>query len=275
MRRWLSEMDFAVDFGASAQDVPLPTLRMLDLARALTWEPQLLVLDEITAALPADLAERVFAIMRRWREQGRSVLFISHRLAEVTAMCDRATVLRDGVDVGVLVPSEGGEAQIVETMLGARGRGRRARGRAGRGDRRRRPRRSSGRASSAPRSRRAASASAARSRTSPSSCARARSSASPRSRARGRTSSSSAWPDSARRPRGEILVAGKPLKARTPYDAIRAGVVLVPADRMTALLPQRSVRESLDHAALQPAGEVGRRSTPPTSAAAFAGPSIG
>ena len=43
------------------------------------------MLDEITAALPSDLAEKVFAVMREWRERGRSVLFISHRLAEVTA----------------------------------------------------------------------------------------------------------------------------------------------------------------------------------------------
>jgi ribose transport system ATP-binding protein len=44
---------------------------------------------------------------------------------------------------------------------------------------------------------------------------------------------------------GEVAVAGKPLKPRTPYDAIRAGVVLVPADRMLALLPQRPVRENI------------------------------
>ena len=74
-------------------DLPLPTLRMLDLARALASDPQLLLLDEITAALPSDLAEKVFTVMREWRERGRSVLFISHRLAEVSATCDRASVL--------------------------------------------------------------------------------------------------------------------------------------------------------------------------------------
>jgi ribose transport system ATP-binding protein len=55
-------------------DIPLPTLRMLDLARALARDPQLLLLDEITAALPSDLAEKVFDVMREWRERGRSVL---------------------------------------------------------------------------------------------------------------------------------------------------------------------------------------------------------
>ena len=67
---------------------------MIDLARALARDPALLLLDEITAALPSDLAERVFSVMRSSRERGRSVLFITHRLKEVIASCDRATILR-------------------------------------------------------------------------------------------------------------------------------------------------------------------------------------
>ena len=118
VRRHLRELDLDIDFDEQAVDVPLPLLRMIDLARALARDPQLLILDEITAALPADLAERVFDVMRRQKESGRSALFITHRLREVIAHCDRATVLRDGGDVGTLVPQEGGEEKIVEYMLG-------------------------------------------------------------------------------------------------------------------------------------------------------------
>src|SRR3954468_10935314 len=114
----LREMEVEVDPDELVADLPLATLRMIDLARALSFDPQLLLLDEITAALPSDLAERVFAVMREWRDRGRSVLFISHRLAEVTAACDRATVLRDGRTVGTLVPQAGEEEKIVEMMLG-------------------------------------------------------------------------------------------------------------------------------------------------------------
>ena len=63
MRRHLSELDLDDRLREQALDVPLPLLRMLDLARALARDPQLLILDEITAALPSDLAERVFAVM--------------------------------------------------------------------------------------------------------------------------------------------------------------------------------------------------------------------
>src|SRR4051794_29939454 len=118
VRHELEAMELEVDFGELVADMPLPLLRMIDLARALAREPQLLMLDEITAALPSDLAERVFAVMRRQREQGRSVLFITHRLNEVIQTCDRATILRDGGAVATIVPAEGGEETIVGHMLG-------------------------------------------------------------------------------------------------------------------------------------------------------------
>ncbi|MGH3083930.1 MAG: ATP-binding cassette domain-containing protein, partial [Gaiellaceae bacterium] len=118
VRSQLADMNLKVSFRELVEDLPLPILRMLDLARALTHDPQLLILDEITAALPSDLADRVFNVMREQRERGRSVLFITHRLAEVIATCDRATILRDGRDVGTMAPQEGGEARIVEIMLG-------------------------------------------------------------------------------------------------------------------------------------------------------------
>src|SRR5215203_1787134 len=118
VRQELDAMELAVDFGDFVGDLPLPLLRMIDLARALARDPQLLLLDEITAALPSDLAERVFTVMRRQRERGRSVLFITHRLNEVIQTCDRATILRDGGAVATIVPEEGGEETIVTHMLG-------------------------------------------------------------------------------------------------------------------------------------------------------------
>ncbi|MET0479711.1 MAG: ATP-binding cassette domain-containing protein, partial [Actinomycetota bacterium] len=119
VRRELAAMDLdGLDLDEQVRDIPLPFLRMLDLARALVFDPQLLVLDEITAALPPDLSERVFAIMGRWKKRDRSVLFISHRLAEVREHCDMCTVLRDGRNVASFHPGEGGESQIVAAMLG-------------------------------------------------------------------------------------------------------------------------------------------------------------
>ncbi|MFO7532704.1 MAG: sugar ABC transporter ATP-binding protein [Candidatus Limnocylindrales bacterium] len=116
---WVSQLGVQeLDQYAMVRDLPLAVLRVLDLARALAFEPDILLLDEMTAALPADLAERVLEVIGSQRETGRSVIFISHRLLEVGALCDRATVLRDGETVGVVEMAAGAEERIVELMLG-------------------------------------------------------------------------------------------------------------------------------------------------------------
>ena len=98
--------------------MPLATLRIIDLARALAIEPDVLMLDEMTAALPANLTERVLEVIGRQRGGDRSVIFISHRMIEIAAVCDRATVLREGETVGVVDVTQGSEERIVELMLG-------------------------------------------------------------------------------------------------------------------------------------------------------------
>ena len=119
VRGWLKELGVGgLDFSTFVRDLPYPVLRLIDLGRALASEPIILLLDEITAALPADLSERVFAIVRSWRDSGNAVIFISHRMAEVSALCDRTTVLRDGVTVGVTQTARGSEDRIVSLMLG-------------------------------------------------------------------------------------------------------------------------------------------------------------
>ena len=100
---WVRELGVPdLDLRETARNLPLAVLRVLDLARALAIEPDVLLLDEMTAALPANLAEKVLDVVRRQSLTGRSVIFISHRLLEISALCDRATVLRDGETVGVV-----------------------------------------------------------------------------------------------------------------------------------------------------------------------------
>jgi ribose transport system ATP-binding protein len=238
VRGHLRELNLDVDFSERAGDVPLPMQRMIDLARATARDPQLLVLDEITAALPSDLAERVFTVMRAWRERGRSVLFITHRLAEVVATCDRATILRDGRNVATIVPQEGGETAIVEHMLG-------------------------------PEAARAEETALALEDTAPPRRAEGATVLQIESLRIGRVENVSlslrrgeilgvaalegqgqdelfaALSGQERPDAGQIHARGELLRARTPYDAIRHGVVLVPPDRLRALLPQRPVGENI------------------------------
>ena len=120
-KRFLKELDamgLTVNLNEIAANIELPTLRMIDLARALSHDPELLILDEITAALPIDLADKVIEIMNAQKKKGKSVVFISHRLAEIESICDWATVLRDGIDVDSFETTKEIEERIVSAMLG-------------------------------------------------------------------------------------------------------------------------------------------------------------
>jgi ribose transport system ATP-binding protein len=118
-RHWLAELGIQdLSLASPARTLPLATLRIIDLARALAAEPDVLMLDEMTAALPADLTERVLEVVGQKRGGTTSVIFISHRMIEINAVCDRATVLREGETVGVVDVAAGSEDRIVELMLG-------------------------------------------------------------------------------------------------------------------------------------------------------------
>jgi ribose transport system ATP-binding protein len=118
-RDWAAQLGLErLDLSRMARRLPLASLRIIDLARALAIEPDVIMLDEMTAALPANLSERVLEVISERRGGRGSVLFISHRMIEIAAVCDRATVLREGETVGVVDVTAGSEERIVELMLG-------------------------------------------------------------------------------------------------------------------------------------------------------------
>ncbi len=118
-RHWVSALGIdALNLSDMIGDLPLATLRILDLARALASEPDVLLLDEMTAALPTDLVDRVLKVVREQADKGLGVIYVSHRFSEISELCDRASVLRDGVTVGDLRIEPGVEERAVELMLG-------------------------------------------------------------------------------------------------------------------------------------------------------------
>jgi ribose transport system ATP-binding protein len=241
VRSQVAAMDLKVSFRELVGDLPLPILRMLDLARALTNDPQLLILDEITAALPSDLAERVFDVMRDRRERGRSVLFITHRLAEVIVTCDRATILRDGRNVGTMVPQQGGEARIVEIMLGPEAA--RAEAEASKLDQAELPEAEA--AAEKPAVLEVDDLRVGGVKGISFTLRRGEVLGLAALEGQGQDELFEALAGQRKHEGGEVRMEGKAFRPRHPYDSIRRKIVLVPPDRLLALLPQRSVRENL------------------------------
>jgi ribose transport system ATP-binding protein len=107
-----------VDPHALVGTLPLGLKQWITIARALLSEPKILILDESSAALDFDSTERLFAKMRALRDRGTTVLIVTHRIAELVRISDRATVFRDGRDVGVLEKADITERNLLALMTG-------------------------------------------------------------------------------------------------------------------------------------------------------------
>ena len=116
LMRELADED--IDVLMPAGELPLSIKAWITIGRALLTEPKVLILDESSAALDFDSTERLFNKMRELRDKGAAILIVTHRIAELIRISDRATVMRDGKDVGVLTKSEITEENLLSLMTG-------------------------------------------------------------------------------------------------------------------------------------------------------------
>jgi ABC-type sugar transport system ATPase subunit len=132
-QRALAELDLALDPETPVEELALAERQLVEIARALTRNARVLILDEPTSALSAADAERLFERLQAIRGTGTSLLYISHRMDEIFRLADRITVLRDGRAVLARRPADTSADEIIQAMLGRKPeaqaeRGARARG---------------------------------------------------------------------------------------------------------------------------------------------------
>jgi rhamnose transport system ATP-binding protein len=95
----LDRLGVRLDPDRPVRGLSIADQQIVEIAKALSFDARVLIMDEPTAALSGPEVERLFSVVRTLREQGAGVLFISHRLEEVFALCDTATIMRDGAVV--------------------------------------------------------------------------------------------------------------------------------------------------------------------------------
>jgi ribose transport system ATP-binding protein len=100
------------------RDLPLSRRQMVEIAKALGQRPRLLVLDEATSALTSADVEKVYAMLARLKAQNVAILYISHRMHEVEALADRASVFRNGRHIETFDWGQRSTAEIVQLMIG-------------------------------------------------------------------------------------------------------------------------------------------------------------
>lgn len=118
--RSLADLGVAIDPKREVRRLDVAEQQLTEIARVLTARPRIVLLDEPTSALSDAERERLFALIRRLRERGVGLVYISHRLAEVPMIGQRVTVMRDGKVVGTLPVAQADEPTLVNLMVGRR-----------------------------------------------------------------------------------------------------------------------------------------------------------
>ena len=117
-REALALLDARIDVRQPVYRLSVAQQQLVEIAKALSWKAELIIMDEPSAALTGAELERLFEIIATLKARGVTIIYVSHRLEEVFRIADRVTVLRDGMHVGTLAVAEASEAQIIRMMVG-------------------------------------------------------------------------------------------------------------------------------------------------------------
>lgn len=117
--RWLDALGLDIDPATPVSRLSVAQTQLVEIAKALSLRSRVLLLDEPTASLTSGETDRLFTFLKRLRDNGASLVFVSHKLEEVQEICDRVTVLRDGANASASGPMQGlGRQDLVRLMIG-------------------------------------------------------------------------------------------------------------------------------------------------------------
>lgn len=117
-RELLERTGLYIDPDTIVEHLSLSQKQMVEVAKALSLDASIIIMDEPTSSLTSTEVERLFEIVERLRERGVAIVFVSHRLEEVFRICDRVHILRDGRDAGTLTVADTTREEIIARMVG-------------------------------------------------------------------------------------------------------------------------------------------------------------
>ena len=111
-------LNVCIDLNAKVKDIAMAQKQVVEIAKALTFDSKILIMDEPTSSLTQKEVDALFEIIRKLRQQGVAIAYISHRLEEIFEICDRVTVIRDGKFISCSNVRDTNKDKIVAEMVG-------------------------------------------------------------------------------------------------------------------------------------------------------------
>jgi ribose transport system ATP-binding protein len=115
----LDQLEVSLNLDEQVSRLSVAQQQLIEIAKAISFNPRVLVLDEPTSALAANEVDVLHKVVRRLAEQGHAIIYVTHRLQEIPHVADSVTVLRDGKDMGTITAAEATPAVIANRMIGA------------------------------------------------------------------------------------------------------------------------------------------------------------
>lgn len=117
-RKYLEMLDVKVDPAKKLKDLRIGEQQLVEIAKAISLNSEIIVMDEPTSAISEKEAEKLFNIIRRLRSEGKGIIYITHRMEEIFKIADRLTVMRDGQYIGTVRAAETTKDEIIKMMVG-------------------------------------------------------------------------------------------------------------------------------------------------------------
>lgn len=115
---YLDMLDVHVDPSKKLKDLRIGEQQLVEIAKAISLNSKIIVMDEPTSAISEKEAEKLFTIIRRLRGEGKGIIYITHRMEEIFKIADRLTVMRDGQYIGTVKAAETSKDEIIRMMVG-------------------------------------------------------------------------------------------------------------------------------------------------------------
>jgi len=117
-KHWLNELGVNIKPTALMSELSTGTQQLVEIAKALSKDSEVIIFDEPTSSLTAKESETLFKVIRSLKSKNKAIIYISHRMEEIFSLCDRITVLRDGKTVHTCYTKDISEQELIKQMVG-------------------------------------------------------------------------------------------------------------------------------------------------------------